>query len=68
MHYVRREDAKAHDVLLAIQTATTLDDEKRMRFPNDEFYLKSEAEMREIFAAVPEAIENTQRDRRGVCV
>ena len=59
VHYVRREDAKAHDVLLAIQTATTLDDEKRMRFPNDEFYLKSEAEMREIFAAVPEAIENT---------
>ena len=59
VHYVWREDAKAHDVLLAIQTATTLDDEKRMRFPNDEFYLKSEAEMREIFAAVPEAIENT---------
>ena len=58
-HYVRREDAKAHDVLLAIQTATTLDDEKRMRFPNDEFYLKSEDEMRKIFAYCPEACDNT---------
>lgn len=61
VHYVRKEDAKAHDVLLAIQTATTLDDESRMRFPNDEFYLKSEDEMRKIFARCPEAIENTQR-------
>ncbi len=60
-HYVRREDAKAHDVLLAIQTATTLDDEKRMRFPNDEFYLKSEDEMRKIFAYCPEACDNTQK-------
>ena len=59
-HYVRREDAKAHDVLLAIQTATTLDDEKRMRFPNDEFYLKSEDEMRKIFAYCPEACDNTE--------
>ncbi len=58
-HYVRKEDAKAHDVLLAIQTATTLDDEKRMRFPNDEFYLKSEDEMRKIFAYCPEACDNT---------
>ena len=60
-HYVRREDAKAHDVLLAIQTATTLDDEKRMRFPNDDFYLKSEDEMRKIFAYCPEACDNTQK-------
>ena len=59
-HYVRQEDAKAHDVLLAIQTATTLDDEKRMRFPNDEFYLKSEEEMRKIFAYCPEACDNTE--------
>ena len=61
VHYVRQEDAEAHDVLLAIQTATTIDDEKRMRFPNDQFYLKSEDEMRKIFAYAPEAIENTHR-------
>ena len=42
VHYVNRSDAEAHDVLLAIQTATTVDDENRMRFPNDQFYLKSE--------------------------
>ncbi|MCQ2550854.1 MAG: DNA polymerase III subunit alpha [Clostridia bacterium] len=60
VHYVRKEDAKAHDVLLAIQTATTLEDENRMRFPNDEFYLKSEDEMRKIFSYCPEAVDNTQ--------
>lgn len=60
VHYVRKEDAAVHDVLLAIQTATSINDEDRMRFPNDEFYLKSEKEMRKIFAAVPEAVDNTQ--------
>lgn len=60
VHYVRKSDAVTHDVLLAIQTATSINDENRMRFPNDEFYLKSEAEMRKIFAAVPEAVDNTQ--------
>ncbi len=60
VHYVRKEDAKAHDVLLAIQTATSINDENRMRFPNDEFYLKSEDEMRKIFADMPEVIDNTQ--------
>lgn len=60
VHYVRQEDAAAHDVLLTIQTATSINDENRMRFPNDEFYLKSEEEMRKIFASVPEAIDNTQ--------
>ncbi len=60
VHYVRKEDAKPHDVLLAIQTATTLVDENRMRFPNDEFYLKSEDEMRKVFAYLPEAVDNTQ--------
>ena len=61
VHYVKQEDAQWHDVLLAIQTATNIDDENRMRFPNDQFYLKSEDEMRKIFAYAPEAIENTQR-------
>ena len=53
VHYVRREDAEYHDVLLCIQTAATVDQEDRMRFPNDQFYLKSEDEMRKIFAGIP---------------
>ena len=60
VHYVNKEDARAHDILLCIQTGKTLSDTDRMRFPNDEFYLKSEKEMRDLFAAVPEAIENSQ--------
>lgn len=60
VHYVRREDAVAHDILLCIQTAKTVDDENRMRFPNDQFYLKSEEEMERIFADIPEALENTK--------
>ena len=61
VHYVRREDAEIHDLLLAIQTQSTIDDPERMRFPNDQFYLKSEDEMRKLFAFAPEAIENTSR-------
>jgi DNA polymerase III subunit alpha len=61
VHYVKREDAVSHDVLLCIQTAKTVDDENRMRFPNDQFYLKSEMEMEKIFADLPEAIENTKK-------
>ncbi|NTW71721.1 MAG: DNA polymerase III subunit alpha [Eubacteriaceae bacterium] len=59
VHYIRKEHAKSHDILLCIQTATNADDEKRMRFPNDEFYLKSEEEMAVIFKDYPEAITNT---------
>lgn len=58
-HYLRRSDAKAHEVLLCIQTATTLEDEKRMRFENDEFYMKSEDEMRELFVGLEEACDIT---------
>ena len=61
VHYINRSDAEAHEVLLCIQTATSMKDEKRMRFPNDQFYLKSEKEMRTIFARFPEALDNTQR-------
>ncbi|MBO4725553.1 MAG: DNA polymerase III subunit alpha, partial [Firmicutes bacterium] len=61
VHYINQADAKAHDVLLCIQTTATIDDEKRMRFPNDQFYLKSEKEMRTIFARFPEALDNTQK-------
>ncbi|NCB41249.1 MAG: DNA polymerase III subunit alpha [Clostridia bacterium] len=61
VHYVNKEDAKPHDILLCIQTAKMLKDVDRMRFPNEEFYLKSEKEMRNLFPQVPEAIENTQK-------
>lgn len=60
-HYIKRSGAKAHDVLLAIQTGSTVDDENRMRFANDEFYLKSESEMMELFPEHPEAIENSHK-------
>ena len=61
VHYVRQEDAEAQDVLMCIQTASTIDEENRMIFPNDQFYLKSEDEMRKIFANIPEAIDNTAK-------
>lgn len=60
VHYINQSDAKAHDVLLCIGTKANFSDPDRMRFPNDQFYLKSEKEMRDIFADVPEAIDNTQ--------
>ena len=58
-HYIRKEDAPIHDVLLCIQTGKVVKDEERMRFTGSEFYLKSEAEMRELFAARPEAVDNS---------
>ncbi|MCQ2546415.1 MAG: DNA polymerase III subunit alpha [Clostridia bacterium] len=61
VHYVRQEDAEAQDVLMCIQTATTIDEENRMRFANDQFYLKSEDEMRKIFSNTPEAVDNTAK-------
>lgn len=59
IHYINKEDARAHEVLLCIQTGKTMDDEDRMRFKTDEFYLKSPDEMCSLFSYVPEAIENT---------
>ncbi len=61
VHYVEKQDAEAHDVLLCIQTARTVDDENRMRFPNDQFYLKSPEEMSRLFNDLPDAIANTVR-------
>ncbi|MBX6377172.1 MAG: DNA polymerase III subunit alpha, partial [Clostridia bacterium] len=58
-HYLRRDDAAAHDVLLSIQTGKALDDPQRLRFPNDEFYLKSPEEMAERFRDLPEALVNS---------
>lgn len=59
VHYVKHEDARAHEILLCIQTGAKLTDEKRMRYPSDEFYLKDGDAMRELFADMPEACENT---------
>ena len=61
VHYVTSKDADAHDVLLCIQTGSKQADEDRMRYANDQFYLKSEDEMRQIFSAVPEALDNTYK-------
>ncbi|HMK55268.1 MAG TPA: DNA polymerase III subunit alpha [Dissulfurispiraceae bacterium] len=58
-HYLRKDDARAHDILLCIQTGKTFKDEKRMRFSTEELYFKSPDEMKEAFSTVPEAISNT---------
>ena len=60
-HYVRREDSDFHDLLLCLQTNRKLDDERRLKFPSDDYYLKSPAQMRELFADTPEACDNTLR-------
>lgn len=59
LHYVHAGDADAHDVLLCIGTRTTMDDPKRFRFDARDFYLKSAAEMRNVWAELPEALSNT---------
>lgn len=59
-HYLRREDAEAHDVLLAIGTGADLDDPKRFRFTGTESYVKSEQEMRALFPEDGDAIDLTQ--------
>ena len=59
-HYLRREDAESHDVLLAIGTGSDLDDPKRFRFTGQESYVKSEAEMRQLFPDQLDALANTQ--------
>ena len=58
-HYLRKSDAAMQDVLLCVQTGKTVDDENRMKFQTEEFYLKSEEEMRELFPNHSEAFENT---------
>lgn len=60
-HYLTADDAEAHEVLLCIQTQTTMDDPKRMRFGTHELYYKSIEEMEKPFAHVPEALANTMR-------
>ena len=58
-HYLRREDAKMQDVLLCIQTGKTVDEPNRMKFQTEEFYVKSEEELRQLFPNCDEAFENT---------
>ena len=60
-HYLRREDAAMQDVLLCIQTGKTVEDTNRMKFQTEEFYLKSEEELRQLFPQYDEAFENTAR-------
>jgi DNA polymerase-3 subunit alpha len=59
LHYTRAEDAKAHAVLLCVQSGSTLADPKRFKFDADEFYLKSPQEMRQVWSELPEACDNT---------
>ncbi len=58
-HYLEKEDSRAHEVLLCIQTGKKMDDENRLRFMSDQFYVKSPQEMAEDFKDYPEAIKNT---------
>lgn len=60
-HYLKREDAKAHDILLCIQTGKTVKYPDRLRFSTDGFYFKSPEEMKTAFEEIPEAILNTRR-------
>ena len=58
-HYLRKEDSRMQDVLMCVQMGKTVDDPNRMRFETDEFYLKSEEELRQLFPQQAEAFENT---------
>ncbi|MEY3890288.1 MAG: hypothetical protein RLY62_470 [Actinomycetota bacterium] len=59
LHYTFNKDASAHEVLLCVQSGSTLADPKRFKFENSEFYLKSAAQMRMIFKDIPESCDNT---------
>jgi DNA polymerase-3 subunit alpha len=59
VHYLRKEDAKPHEVLLCIQTGTTMNSPKRLRYGADEFYLASPEVMRQRFSQWPSSVENT---------
>ncbi len=61
VHYIEKSDFTIHDCLLCIGTGSKLNDENRLRFPSDQFYLKSAAEMKQSFQHVPEAVYNTVR-------
>ncbi len=58
-HYISQKDAGAHDALICIGTGATLDEPNRMRYQGDQYYVKSEEEMRELFSEIPEALKAT---------
>jgi DNA polymerase-3 subunit alpha len=60
-HYLRKEDARAHEILLCISTGSTLEEQDRFRFASNEFYVKSPEEIAQAFTAHPEAVANTVR-------
>ena len=59
VHYLNQGDSKAHDALLCIQTGSTINEKKRLKFPTDQFYFKNFQEMREIFSEYPDSLKNT---------
>ena len=59
VHYLNKEDSRAHDVLLCIQTGSTINDTKRLKFSTQEYYLKSYEQMKQIFSDFPGALENS---------
>ena len=61
VHYTYADDAKAHDILLCIQTGKKLSDENRMRYEGGQYYVKSEEEMAALFPYARQALENTQK-------
>jgi DNA polymerase III subunit alpha len=61
VHYIHREDFKAHDILLCIGKGKTVNDAQRMRYHGDQFYLKTPEEMAAVFGEFPEAMANTVR-------
>jgi DNA polymerase-3 subunit alpha len=61
VHYVNREDAPSHDLLLCIGTNSSIHDEKRIKMAGDFYYLKSPQEMVELYQDIPQAVENTER-------
>jgi len=66
VHYVDKKDAPAHELLLCIQTNTSVYDEKRLKLAGDFFYLKSPEEVEQLFADLPQAVDNTQ-DIADIC-
>ncbi len=61
VHYTYADDVEPHDILLCLQTGKKLSDENRMRYEGGQYYVKSEEEMRRLFAFAPQALENTQK-------
>jgi len=61
VHYINKEDAELHDILLCIQTNSKLNDKNRLKFNSNEFYLRSSEEMEKLFSHIPQALENTHK-------